>query len=69
MQSPQPSIVTPALSPTPINHPPRVLPIQPLQLNRHLSINNRPSRNQPLQHPDRRLNAYVLLVMYLLVAD
>eukprot|EP00965_Chrysotila_dentata_P028789 956552-Pleurochrysis_carterae.AAC.1 len=68
MQSPQPSIVTPAPSPAPIDHS-SIPPTQPLPLNRHLSLDHRPSRNKAPLHPDRRLDAYVLPVMYLILAD
>eukprot|EP00965_Chrysotila_dentata_P032023 1067824-Pleurochrysis_carterae.AAC.3 len=54
MQSPQPSIVTPA-HPAQHRSITRLLQIQPLPLNRHLSLNHRLSRNQPPFHPDRRL--------------
>eukprot|EP00965_Chrysotila_dentata_P044238 1470274-Pleurochrysis_carterae.AAC.1 len=60
MQSPQPSIAS-------RQHPAQhrsitcLPPIQPLPLNRNLSLNHRPIRNKPPLHPDRRLDAYVLL--------
>eukprot|EP00965_Chrysotila_dentata_P050729 1681540-Pleurochrysis_carterae.AAC.1 len=68
MQSPQPSTVTPAPSPAPIDHSSTTNPTT-ISLNRHLSLKHRPSRNRPLLHPDRRLDVYVLLVMYLILED
>eukprot|EP00965_Chrysotila_dentata_P012279 403459-Pleurochrysis_carterae.AAC.1 len=69
MQSPQPSTVTPAPSSAPIDHSSITNPSTTISLNRHLLLNHRPSCNRPLLHPDHRLDAYVLLIMYLILAD